>query len=122
VTEIKMKRKTIVGLIALAAVIAVAMLAGCVDSKSNKLEILDYKDGYTDYNLRCIKGTAKNVGSSTLRYAEIRVKFYDKEGTLLDTSIDNINDLGPGETWRFEVVHLGRGKWSKYKISVGSVY
>jgi hypothetical protein len=31
VTKIRMKRKTIVGLIAVAAVIAVAMLAGCID-------------------------------------------------------------------------------------------
>ena len=29
-----------------------------------------------------IKGTAKNIESSSLSYVEVRVKFYDKEGTL----------------------------------------
>ena len=39
-----------------------------------------------------------------------------------DTSPDNINDLGPGETWNFKVIYLGMGveDVGSYKIAVGS--
>lgn len=60
--------------------------------------------------------------ASSLSYAEVRVKFCDKEGTLLDTSPDDINDLGPGEAWNFEVMYLGMDAEDvdSYKIAVGS--
>ena len=130
-----MKRKTIVGLIAVVAIVAVAMFSGCVEepkyeegagtpTESKNLEILDHHMETGEFGNLIIKGTAKNIGSSSLSYAEVRVKFYDKEGTLLDTSLDNINDLGPGETWNFKVMYLGTDTENvdSYKIAVGSVF
>lgn len=57
-------------------------------------------------------------------YAEVRVKFYDKEGAVIATFLDNINDLGPGEVWNFEVMYPGTDveKVGSYKIAVGSVF
>ena len=46
------------------------------------LEILDHRMETGEFGNPIIKGTAKNIGSSSLSYAEVRVKFYDKEGTL----------------------------------------
>lgn len=64
-----------------------------------------------------IKGTAKNVSSSRLGYAEVKVKFYNAAGTLLDTSSDTITDLDPGETWSFEVMIFDEDqKVASYKI------
>lgn len=130
-----MKRKTIVGLIAVVAIVAVAMFSGCVEepkyeegagtpTESKNLEILDHHRETGEFGNLIIKGTAKNIGSSSLSYAEVRVKFYDKEGTLLDTSLDNINDLGPGETWNFKVMYLGTDTENvdSYKIAVGSMF
>ena len=130
-----MKRKTIVGLIAVVAIVVVAMFSGCVEepkyeegagtpTESKNLEILDHHMETGEFGNLIIKGTAKNIGSSSLSYAEVRVKFYDKEGTLLDTSLDNINDLGPGETWNFKVMYLGTDTENvdSYKIAVGSVF
>jgi len=130
-----MKRKTIVGLIAVVAIVVVAMFSGCVEepkyeegagtpTESKNLEILDHHMETGEFGNLIIKGIAKNIGSSSLSYAEVRVKFYDKEGTLLDTSLDNINDLGPGETWNFKVMYLGTDTENvdSYKIAVGSVF
>jgi hypothetical protein len=130
-----MKRKTILGLIAVVAIVAVAMFSGCVEepkyeegagtpTESKNLEILDHHMETGEFGNLIIKGTAKNIGSSSLSYAEVRVKFYDKEGTLLDTSLDNINDLGPGETWNFKDMYLGTDTENvdSYKIAVGSVF
>ena len=132
-----MKRKTIAGLIAIVAIAAAVIFAGCVEepkyeegavgtptAELKNLEILDHHMETGQFGNLIIKGTAKNMGSHSLSYAEVRVKFYDKKGALLDTSLDNINDLGPGETWIFKVMYFGMDteKIDSYKIAVGSVF
>ena len=130
-----MERRSIVGLIAVVAIVAVTMFAGCVEEpkyeegagkpiESKNLEILDHRMETGEFGNLIIEGTAKNSGSASLSYAEVRVKFYDKEGTLLDTSLDNINDLGPGEMWNFKAMYLGTDAKDidSYKIAVGSVF
>ncbi|MGB9977876.1 FxLYD domain-containing protein [Methanobacterium sp.] len=90
-------------------------------SDSN-LQIVSSKmvsDGYGGYT---VKGQAKNIGSETLGYASIDVKFYDKNGDLLDSSFDNINNLAPGETWNFKAYYYGDGKPAKYVIAPGSSF
>jgi len=54
-----------------------------------------------------IKGTTKNVNPTGSGYAEVRVMFYDAEGVLLDTFQDSTSDLGPSETWDFEILCPG---------------
>ena len=68
-----------------------------------------------------VEGTAENTGDSQLSYAEIRVRWYDDEGNQLDSSLDNINDLNPGRTWKFEVPYLGDGREvAEYDIAPGT--
>lgn len=90
--------------------------------QAEKLQILSHSMGTTDYGTPVVRGTAKNVSSSNLSYAEVRVKFYDAAGNLLDTSLDNVLDLGPGETWNFEVIYFGSGNVKNYEIGVGSTF
>jgi hypothetical protein len=75
----------------------------------------------TDYGAPVVRGTAKNVSSSNLRYAFVKVKFYDAAGNVLDTLSDYIIDLGPGETWNFEVIYFGSRNVKNYKIGVESI-
>ena len=132
-----MRKKTMVGIIAIVAIAAAVIFAGCVEepkyeegavgtptAELKNLEILDHHMETGQFGNLIIKGTAKNIGSHSLSYAEVRVKFYDKEGTLLDTFLDNINDLGPGETWKFQVMYPGMDTENvdSYKIAVGSVF
>jgi len=123
----------------LAAIALLALLipsfTGCAETQyepgeggtppvTEKLEILSHSMSTTQFGNLVVKGTAKNVSSSTLSYAEVKVKFYDAAGTLLGTSLDNINDLGAGETWSFEVMYLDIDiqKVASYKIGVGSTW
>ena len=119
----------------LVAIVLVAILipSGCLETEyepgeggvppvTEKLQILNHTGGFTDYGSPMVTGTAKNVSSSNLIYAEIRVKWYDSAGVLLDTSLDNINDLGAGETWRFEVIYFGDEKGISYEIGIGSTF
>jgi len=121
----------------LVAIVLVAILipsfTGCIETEyepgkdgvspvTEKLQILSHTGGFTDYGSPMVTGTAKNVSSSNLIYAEVRVKWYDSAGSLLDTSLDNINDLGPGQTWRFEVIYFGSEKGISYEIGIGSTF
>ncbi len=121
----------------LVAIVLVAILilsfTGCIETVyepseggappvTEELQIINHTGGITEYGSPMVTGTARNVSSSNLSYAEIRVKWYDSAGTLLETSLDNINDLGPGETWRFEVIYFGSEKNVSYKIGIGSTF
>jgi len=107
-------------LIAIIVVLAVSLI-GC----TTKLEILSHHMSWSSYyGCKVVKGKAKNASSFMLNYAEVRVNFYDVQGTLLESSLDNVNDLGPDETWSFEVLYFGPEphKVRTYKIKVGSVF
>lgn len=117
-------------IVALVAVLLVSTASGCdlsgYESTSEQepaetLRILEYESGVC-YSSPCVIGIAKNVCAYNLSYAEVRVKWYDDAGTLLDTSLDNINDLAPGETWQFEILYYGLSqKVQKYRIEVGTI-
>ena len=126
----------LLSIIALAAIL-IFTLTGCTETQyqpgqstpsqpatTEKLQILNHSMSRTQGSaILYVKGTAKNISSSTLSYAEVRVKFYDAAGTLLDTSIDNINDLSAGETWSFEVMTVDEDqKVASYKIGVGTTF
>lgn len=93
-----------------------------------KLKILDHElvreDAGKSYETVEVVGTAENVSGDTLGYAEVKAKFYDANEALLDSSLDNVNDLGAGEKWSFEIMYLAMGEEAaevaSYKIGAGS--
>ena len=93
-------------------------------TSNGKLEILSHKLDYGDYGNLIISGTAKNVAGRELSYASIDVKFYDSDGAVIGTSLDNINNLGNDEIWKFEVYYLGMDTYNvdDYSIEVGSTW
>ena len=113
-------------------IIGIISALGCMESPEysdsgsvstgSEIEILEHHMETGDYGIINVVGQAKNTGSKSLSYAEIRVKFYDANDGLLDSSIDNINDLGAGETWNFKVMYLGLDdeKVDSYKIAAGT--
>ncbi len=62
------------------------------------------ESGYAEVSV-----TVKNVGSSTIGFAEVRVKFYNANKTLIGTSSDGIMNLSPNESWDFTLKCLGAG-------------
>lgn len=120
----------------LLGLIAIVLIAGCTSETeygtgqaiagepTEKIEILDHKMEYGEYGSLMVTGTAKNVGDKQLSYAEIRVRFYDKDDSLLSTSFDNINDLDAGQTWKFKVLYFSMDveEVDHYDIGVGTVW
>lgn len=98
---------------------------GNVNSHSNeKLTILNHEQTYSEYGNLVISGSAKNTAGRELSYCEVEVKFYDSDGAVIGNSLDNINDLGEDETWKFEVYYIGTDdyKVDSYKVVVDSCW
>jgi hypothetical protein len=74
---------------------------------AERLPILNLSMEQDELDFIIIKGTVKNVNPASSGYAEVRVMFYDAEGVLRDTFRDSTSDLGPGETWDFEILCPG---------------
>lgn len=94
----------VVTFIAVFAIVFFSM-RGCSVS-NEKLELSDIKmttsyNEYLGYTVK-ITGTAKNVSGRSLSYASVEFSIYDSAGNNLGTALDNINNLGKGDTWRFE--------------------
>lgn len=53
-----------------------------------------------------ITGVATNTSGRNLSYASIEFSVYDSNGNNLGTALANINNLGKGDTWRFEATLL----------------
>ena len=89
-----------------------------------KIKILNHELTYGEYGTLSVTGTAENVVDRQLSYVEIRVKFYDEDGALIETFFDNINDLDAGEKWKFDVMYPGMDTYEvdDYDIGVGTVW
>ena len=75
------------------------------------------------FTLVTIKGSAKNSGKNSLLHAEVRVKFYDTNGALMDTLITTTSNLNPSETWNFEIEYFEteESKIENYELIVGTI-
>ena len=101
-----------IGFIILALIILVTSLAGCLTTQggaggSDKLQILSHESTVNEYGNIVIEGTAKNISSSTLSYAEVVAKFYNAANELVGTSPASIKAVDPGEVWSFKIVYRG---------------
>lgn len=50
----------------------------------------------------------------------VRVRFFDADGALLDSMIDNVNDVDPGRFWRFPLQLLIRERECERPIATTS--
>ena len=93
--------------------------ASASTSGSDGLVILSSNIVAGSYGEYDVIGQAVNNGSESMSYAEVNAKFYGADGSVLQSGIDNINDLGPGETWNYKIMFIGDGVPKSYKIAVG---
>lgn len=49
-----------------------------------------------------ITGTITNTTKRDFSYISVTYKIYDASGAVIGTALDNANNIGSGETWRFE--------------------
>ena len=73
-------------------------------TQQQDLEVLDHTttvDGYVRY----VSGHVKNNTQKTYSYVQVSINLY-KGDALVGSTLDNVNYLGPGETWEFEAIIL----------------
>ena len=104
-------RKTI-GFIVIALMILVPNLIGCLSTQSGtggseNLQILSHASSVNEQGNIVIEGTAKNISSATLSYAEVIAKFYNDANELVGTSPASIKAVDPDEVWSFKIVYNG---------------
>lgn len=70
-----------------------------------------------------IKGTVTNTShSKTISYFEVEAKFYDKYGNVIDSDWTNDgDDLAPGESRKFEIMHKYSSDEKDIKLSIKDV-
>jgi hypothetical protein len=70
-----------------------------------------------------VEGVAQNVGNKRLKYVEIKARFYDADGVLIDEFLDNHVDVDPGQKFKFKIYGpMGdeAKNVAKYDIAVGT--
>lgn len=107
-------------LLSVAAAAGFAPLAACVDEppveepEDPVVEIvrsaLVREQVGTEEETVYVYGVAENRSDKELEYVEIRARFYDEEGELLDSTVENIPDVTSGSQWEFEIEYPQRGE------------
>ena len=66
-----------------------------------------------------LSGILKNKSNYSYSYVSIEFSVYDADGNNLGTALANVNNIGPGETWRFTATLLNypSTKPTSYKLS-----
>ena len=87
-------------------IVAVILASGCIGSGpplQGKLTVVNHEIIRGESGGVAVQVTVKNTGMATAELAQVTVSFYDAEKGLVDSSSDSVMNLGPGETWDFEI-------------------
>ena len=63
-------------------------------------------NSYLGYKIE-VRGTARNTMSREFSYVSIEYSVYDAQGNNMGTVLDNMNNLGAGESWSFKAESFG---------------
>jgi hypothetical protein len=91
------------------AIILLMMLASggaCVQTGSApraELTVLKHELTRDQSGKAVILVTVKNTSNVKAELAEVKVRFYDAQKNLIDSSRDSVMNLGPDETWDFTI-------------------
>lgn len=71
------------------------------------LAILNKEMARDDTGAVVARITVKNTSRSVAELAEVAVDFYDARKNLVGSASDSVMNLGPDETWEFEITCRG---------------
>lgn len=95
-----------------------------LNQSQEKAEILSHEMAVNPNGYLAVSGIVENKVDSELNYVEVKVKFYNNEGNVLETTSESIFNLEKGERWKFESVYpkFDISKVSKYEVKLGEVW
>ena len=79
------------------------------------VELIESHPCNLGYGANGICGTIKNISGQNLSYAQVEINFYDQNGKLINSSLDNANNLKKDATWNFRVP-IQNANTKSYKV------
>lgn len=105
-----MRRRRLLAAVAVASSLATA---GCSDDSDEEIleprarvarsELVREHEG-TDDERVAVEGVVERTSDEEITYLEVRVRFFDADDELLDTTIEQVPDVTEGDRWEFTVV------------------
>lgn len=74
------------------------------ETETCPVQILEHHLVRKDYGTVYVEGVAQNVGNKRLKFVEIKARFYDADGVLIDEFMDVHRDVDPGQKFRFKII------------------
>lgn len=70
-------------------------------------------DSESDEYAVYVKGTVKNTCDRGFTYVQVEINFYHPDGSLENSGLANVNNLGAGDSWSFTTPSIGSdgGTW-----------
>jgi tetratricopeptide (TPR) repeat protein len=65
---------------------------------------------YGEHETRSISGIVRNNSDHSYSYVQVTVPLYDSGGNLVESAMDNVNNLNAGGTWKFNAIVLTEGE------------
>ncbi|MES3160187.1 MAG: FxLYD domain-containing protein [Halorubrum sp.] len=105
-------------LAAVTAVLSPVVVAGCSDGPAEELvdpparvaesELVREHAGTPDETVAA-EGTVERTQDVEITYLEVRVEFYDGDGDVADSTVEQVDGIDAGDRWPFRVVfpHVG---------------
>lgn len=73
-----------------------------IQTTKKNLELIEAYKCRLDYGAKGVCGTIKNNSSHTYSYAQVGINLYDANGTLVGSTMANINNFKPNKYWHFK--------------------
>ena len=94
--------------IGISLLVAILLTTACITASptaplTGKLEVLRHSMSRGESGGVQVQVTVKNVGSTVVELAQVRVNFSDAQGKLVDSSSDAVMNLRPDESWDFVI-------------------
>ncbi len=83
-----------------------------VQTESNGLQLLESYKCNLDYGVRGVCGIIKNNSPYTYSYVQVEINLYDSNGTLIGSTLSNINNFRPNHNWKFKAIVLDYDAYS----------
>lgn len=69
-----------------------------------------------------LSGILRNKSNYSYSYVSIEFSLYDADGNNLGTALASVNNIGPGETWRFTATLLSYPSTEPVSYKVANIY
>jgi len=79
---------------------------GVITGASN-LEVQNHSFCTMEYGVKGICGTIVNNSNKNFSYAQVEINLFDKNGAVVGSTLDNINNLDAGQKWKFQAAIIG---------------